>query len=190
MEIRKIDTGNSKDTKKFIQFPFQLYNSNPFWVPPMINDMKFALNRNTHPFYKHSEADFFIVEEGSKVLGRVAAIDNNRYKKYSGNNSGFIYFFESINDTKVAKVLFETVFNWSRKRRLGQIIGPKGLIQGDGLGLLVEGFQYKPAMGIPYNHEYYPELFENSGFIKEVDYLSGYLTSDYEVSDQVHQSLL
>ena len=76
MVIRKIDTRNKLDLRKFIQFPFELYKNDKNWVPPMIDDMKLALNREDHPFYKHSHADFFLAEGNGQVLGRIAAIDN------------------------------------------------------------------------------------------------------------------
>jgi len=187
MEIRKIDTRVKADIRKFIKLPFILYKSDPNWVPPMINDIKMSLDREAHPLYKHSTADFFIAETKSQVLGRIAAIDNSRYNKYKGEKTGFVYFFESVNDRNVAEGLFSTVFTWAKDRGLDRIIGPKGLAQGDGHGLLIEGFQYKPAIGIPYNPKYYPELFDMAGFTKEVDYLSGYLKSDYEISEHFHK---
>jgi hypothetical protein len=70
---------------------------------------------------------------------------------------------------------------------LNSIIGPKGLAQGDSLGMLVEGFDYKPAIGIAYNPSYYNDFIVSSGYTKNVDYLSGYITIDYEVSDRVYK---
>ncbi len=187
MEIRKIDTQNVKDVRKFIQFPFKLYKNNNYWVPPMINDMKLALNRDAHPFYKHSHADFFIAEENGQVLGRIAALDNQRYKTYTGDDSGFFYFFEVIKNPKVARGLFNTISDWAMGRGLDSIIGPKGLVQGDSLGVLLEGFNYKPAIGIAYNPSYYNDFIEDAGYTKKVDYLSGYITVDYEVPDRVYK---
>lgn len=187
MIIRKIDTENKKDVRKFIQFPFRCYKNDGNWVPPMINDMKLALNRGRHPFYKHSHADFFIVEANGEVLGRIAAIDNQRYKKFTGENAGFFCYFEVIENIHVARELFNAVVDWARERSLGKIIGPKGLAQGDSLGMLVEGFDYKPAIGIAHNPNYYNDFLTDSGFQKETDYLSGYLTTDYEVPERIHQ---
>ena len=49
------------------------------------------------------------------------------------------------------------------------VYGPKGLLQGDGIGLLVEGFDYVPAMGIAYNYPYYDTLVKQAGFVKKYD---------------------
>jgi hypothetical protein len=185
MQIRKIDSSNKKDISKFIQFPFRLYKNNPYWVPPMVNDVKLALNRGKHPFYQHSQADFFLAEDGNHVLGRIAAIDNEHYKTFSGDKTGFFCFFEVVEELEVAQALFNSVFTWAKARGLRSILGPKGLAQGDGLGLLVEGFEYMPAIGIAYNPEYYANFITAVGFSKKTDYLSGYQTADYSLDKRV-----
>jgi len=187
MIIRKINTNNKHDVRKFIRFPFKSYQNNKHWVPPMISDMKLALDRENHPFYQHSRADFFIAEENGNVLGRIAAIDSQPYKDYTGEKAGFFYFFEVLEDFQVAKGLFQAVFDWAKERSLDQIIGPKGLAQGDSLGMLVEGFDYKPAIGIAYNPSYYNDFVIRLGFAKEEDYLSGYLKTNYQLSERIYQ---
>jgi GNAT superfamily N-acetyltransferase len=187
MIVSKIDTGKKKQVRKFIHFPFELYKGDGNWVPPMVSDMKFALNRSEHPFYKHSHADFFVAEDKGKVIGRIAVIDNQRYKAHTGENAGFFYFFEAIEDQRIARELFNTAFDWARNRSLDKIIGPKGLAQGDGLGMLVEGFDFKPSIGITYNPKYYNDFLIDSGFRKETDYLSGFLKADYVVPKRIYQ---
>lgn len=187
MNIRKVDTNKKKDVRAFIQFPFDLYKGNSNWVPPMMGEAKLALDRDAHPFYQHSEADFFLAEDQEKILGRIAAIDNERYKEFTGTKTGFFYFFEVIEDIQVSRALFNTAFEWARGRELKTMIGPKGLAQGDGLGLLVEGFEFKPAIGIAYNPAYYDAFVKDSGFEKHTDYMSGYLTTEYKLDQRVHQ---
>jgi hypothetical protein len=185
IHIRKIETTRRKDVQKFVLFPFDLYKNDPRWVPPLIKDVKLSLDRERHPFYKHAQADFFVAEQDGQVLGRIAAIDNQHYKAFHDDEVGFLYYFEVVENVVVAQALFEAVFDWSRQRGLKTVIGPKGLLQGDGLGLLIEGFEFKPAMGIPYNPVYYVDFFKRAGFKKKTDYLSGYLTKGYELDDRI-----
>jgi hypothetical protein len=60
---------------------------------------------------------------------------------------------------------------------------------GDGLGLLVEGFAHRPAMGIPYNPDYYPQQWETyGGMAKEVDYLSAFVQGEgFEYPERVRR---
>ncbi len=185
MNVRQIDLSNKSDVSKFIQFPFNLYKKNPYWVPQMRVDTRYILNRSQYPFYQHSEADFFIAENNGNTLGRIAAIANNRFNKSNHQNTAFFYFFETIDDSEISTGLFKAVFNWARKRNLDLVYGPKGLLQGDGIGLLVKGFGFIPAVGISYNHPYYDELVKKAGFLKKYDYFSGYIDTTGDLSEKV-----
>jgi len=45
--------------RRFIDFPYQLYNKHPYWVPPLRMDIKTQLSPDKHPFYRHaSHASF------------------------------------------------------------------------------------------------------------------------------------
>ena len=187
MRVRKLDTGDARDRRKFIQFPFDHYKNNPYWVPQMRAETRSLMNKETHPFYEHSEADFFIAEDNGKTLGRIAAISNSRANRSHNMNSAFFYFFECVNDTSVSKALFEAVFSWAKDKRHQQVYGPKGLLQGDGIGLLVKGFEHIPAVGIPYNYSYYDNLVKTSGFQKKYDYFSGYVDIETGLPDKVRR---
>ncbi|MBN1667199.1 MAG: hypothetical protein JW862_08915 [Anaerolineales bacterium] len=187
MPVQQIDLNDKRAVQSFIQLPFDIYRGNPYWVPPMRSDLQAALDPQRHPFYQHSQAAFFLARAHGQVQGRLAILDNERYKAHTGQQTGFFYFFECVDDLEVSQALFQAGFEWARQRGLKSLIGPKGLAQGDGLGLLVEGFADLPAMGIPYNPPYYARLIETAGFTKETDYLSGYLSSDYQLPERVFE---
>ncbi len=150
MIVRKIDTHKQRDIKQFIQFPFELYHDDPLWVPPLRADIRFTLDRQHYPFYQHSEADFFVAERDGLTVGRIAAINNRHYNEHNKKRTAFFYYFDAVNDQDVAENLFEAVSTWARERDLLQIFGPQGMLQIDGNGMLVEGFEFSPAMGIAY----------------------------------------
>lgn len=186
MQIRKLDTSQDRDVRRFVNVPFELYDNCPQWVPPLVSDMRRALNRQEYPFYRHSSADFFIVEDGDKTLGRIAALDNRPYNEYHDSEIAFFYYFDVVEDLHVARALFEAAFDWARARGLKEIIGPRGLLRGDGHGMLVEGFEHRPAMGIPYNYSYYGEFMRELGFEKEIDFLSAHLGGDYDLPQRFY----
>ena len=160
MNLKRINTENKSDTKKFINFPYTLYKDNKYWVPPFFSEMKAILNRNKHPFYKHSTAEFFIVEEGVDVLGRIAILKNNNFCKHHDKQVAFFYYFDCINDDNVSKKLFDAAAAWSKNNGVKEIYGPRGFTRSSGIGMLIEGHQYYPAIGIPYNFNYYGDLTE------------------------------
>lgn len=179
MIVRKLDTTNRRDIKKFIQFPFDLYKDSPYWVPQMRAETRSIMDKSNHPFYQHSDADFFIAEDNGKILGRIAAISNTRANRSRNLNSAFFYFFECVDDLSISEHLFSEVSDWAKAKGHNQVYGPKGHLQGDGIGMLVKGFEHVPAVGIPYNYPYYDKLVKNSGFKKKYDYFSGFV--DIEV---------
>jgi hypothetical protein len=59
----------------------------------------------------------------------------------------------------------------------------------DGLGLLVDGFEHRPAIGIPYNPAYYVHHWAGvAAMEKEVDYLSGFIDrASFEYPEKVRR---
>ena len=127
----------------------------------------------THPYFDHSEADFFLAEKNDEVVGRIAAFENRRLNEKHDTKSATFYFFDSVDDTRVSQALFDAVFDWARRRGLDLIVGP--LLSGgtSGQGILIEGYEHRAAMTLMgYNYPYYADLIEQAGFRKRRDYFS------------------
>jgi GNAT superfamily N-acetyltransferase len=180
MAIHRLDLTNRRDMRRYIDLPFRLYQKNELWVPPFVSEIRTQLDPQRHPFYQHSDAAFFVVEEQGEVVGRIAVIDNARYNEYHDERSAFFYHFEAVDDRSVSQALFAAAFDWARERGLNTIWGPKGFMTGDGQGLLIEGFEHRPAIGIPYNAPYYVDRVEEAGFEKKLDFLSCYIDQSFD----------
>jgi hypothetical protein len=187
--IEKIETKNKKQVDRFIQFHYDLYTGCPQWVPPFFADIRLMLNRDKHPFYEHSDADFFIATQDGKVVGRIAALENKLFNNCHNAKDAEFYLFDCINDQEVADALFKAVFDWAKSRGLDHIVGPKGFSAFDGYGILIEGFDLRQMMNMMnYNFEYYPKLVEHLGFTKEVDFVSCYIPAEkFKVDPRIWQ---
>jgi hypothetical protein len=175
MQVRKLDTSRRSDVRQFIRLPFQLYKDCPQWVPPLVPDMKLALDRQRYPFYRHSEADFLLVESEGQALARLVVFEHQPYNALRDCRTAFFYYFDAADDAHATDKLFDAAFDWARSRALTEIYGPNGMLRSDGHGLLVEGFEHKPAIGIKYNYPYYEQLVQGAGLEKSHDYYSGYV---------------
>ncbi len=176
ISIRKIDLKDNSEVMRFIRFPFDLYAGHPQWVPPFIVDVKTMLNPDKHPYYEHSDAEFFIAERNGEVVGRIAALENKPFNQYHDAKDAEFYFFDCVNDQAVANALFETVFEWARRRGLNKLVGPKGFGPLDGYGIQIEGFEHRQMMNMMnYNYPYYRDLVEKLRFTKIVDFVSSYV---------------
>ena len=120
MQVRKLDTSKRRDVRAFVRFPFQLYRDCSQWVPPLLPDMRLALNRDKYPFYQQSDADFFLTESSGRTLGRIAVLDNRPYNQYHGSKAAFFYYFETVEDVQVVRPIRE---RWCQTDGLDHRVG-------------------------------------------------------------------
>lgn len=173
--VEMIDTTDRKQVQRYIDIQFKLYEDCPQWVPPILIDRRVQMNKKKHPFYEHSDADFFIAVKDGEDVGCIAALENKPYNEYQKKKQASFYLFDTINDQAVADALFGAVFEWARARGLNQVVGPKGFGPLDGYGIQTMGYEHRQMMTMMhYNYEYYPGMMEKLGFRKEVDFLSAY----------------
>ena len=195
MHITQLNLNNKKQVDDFLRLPFSIYRDIPQWVPPLQIDERLRLSPQRFPFYKHSQASFFIAYESgtdarpvpTHPIGRLAILDNHRYNEYNKTKTAFFYLFECENNQEAATALFNVAFEWARARGLENITGPKGFTPLDGFGLLVKGFEHRPAFGLPYNPAYYVDLIEAQGFVKDGESVSGYLGTNIQFPPRIHQ---
>ena len=189
LNIEKVDTGNKKQVKRFVELPHRIYAGCAQWVPPLNIDAYNQLNREKHPFHEHSDVDFFLAVRDGCDVGRIAVIENKPFNRCHHEKTADFYLFECENDLEAATALFNTAFDWARSRGLNKIIGPKGMGPLDGYGILTFGQEQRQTMTmLNYNHAYYQQLVEAQGFEKEVDFISCYLPADkFRIPDRVEK---
>jgi hypothetical protein len=94
-------------------------------------------------------------------------------------------FFESIDDQRVASSLFGAAEQWARERGMDFMRGPLNPSTNYEIGMLTEGYQYPPAVMMPYNPRYYVDLAENYGLAKEKDLIALLLEPQNAPADRV-----
>ena len=76
IQIKKVET--KKDLKAFIEFHYDLYEGNQYDAPNLYSDELNTLSRNKNAAFDFCEAEYFLALKEGKVVGRVAAIINNK----------------------------------------------------------------------------------------------------------------
>ena len=160
------------EVKRFIDFPHELYQGDPNYVPELYISQAKLLNRKKNPFFKHAEADLFLAYRDGKIVGRIAAIDNGGYKKFTGKNDGFFGFFDVIEDYSVAESLLNTAKDWCRQKGLSSLIGPVNFSTNDTCGMLVDSYHVPPVILMTYNKKYYNDFMDRFGFRKKMDLIA------------------
>lgn len=189
MHIIQVDLNNHRQIARFLDLPFQIYRHTPQWVPPLAMDARLMLNPKKHPFYQHSQAAFYLaLDDDNHPTGRIAVLHNRNYNTYNHENTAFFYLFECLDSREISHALFQAAFRWAKEQGLNKMLGPKGFTTLDGMGLLVKGFEQRPAFGQPYNHSYYAALVEAEGFLPKEEVVSGYLDAQtIHFPDKIHQ---
>ena len=169
LEIRRVE--NRRDLKKFVKFPLGLIKNYPNWVPSLFMDEMNTLSKDKNPAFEFCEADCWLAYRDGKVVGRIAALINNRVIEKWGQKSARFGWFDVIEDFEVAKALLETAEDWGRSKGMEFINGPMGFTDLDKEGLLIEGFEELGTMPMLYNPRYYADFLERLGYAKDVDWL-------------------
>ena len=114
IEVSEVTSRGERD--EFIKFQWQIYASDPAWVPPLIIERKSFLDRKRHPFYKHGDAALFFARKNGRITGRIMASDDPNYNSLHETNVGCFGLFECIDDREVAGALFDAAAGWLRKK--------------------------------------------------------------------------
>ena len=166
-QIRPVNT--SRDRRRFIAFPYELYRSSHYWIAPLRRDQAQLLFSKKNPFLLHSKIVPFIAEDASgQVLGRIAAIVNGMHLQTHNDGVGFFGFFECIERYEVAAMLFDVVAAYLRSEGLTHMRGPANPSINECSGLLTKGFDRTPSILMPYNPPYYEEFLLQYGFERKM----------------------
>ncbi|HSB66600.1 MAG TPA: hypothetical protein VLD65_08470 [Anaerolineales bacterium] len=167
IEVRQVSTRGERAA--FIKFPWQVYNGDKNWVPPLISDQMEYLDAQRNQFFTQSEVTLLAAYREGKICGTIAPFVNHYMIEHTGEQAGGFGFFEVVHDYEVAKVLFDTACEWQRKHQMPLMRGPTNFTDNDTPGILVDGVDCPPVMMEAHSPPYYKDFFEKYGFEKDHD---------------------
>jgi len=177
--VRPVD--GRRDRSRFIDLPYDFYPDRyPSWVPPLRRDVKSTLDPADNAFFEHGDMQLFLAEDASgAVVGRIAGIVNGMHLQTYDDDTGFFGFFECVEDYDVAEALFDAAADWLREQGLNSMRGPTNPTLNDTAGLLVDGFDRKPSILMPYNPPYHEDFLERYGFERGMTMWAYYVHKKY-----------
>ncbi len=158
-----------RELESFIKFPFKLYRSHPYWVPPLIGERFKHFDPDRNPFYEHAEVQLFRALRAGKTVGTIAAVADELHVQVWHEPVGFFGEFEVIEDYDVAAALFSAARQWLAHRGREIMRGPMNLNIHEEVGLLIDGFDGRPVIMMTYNPPYYQTFMERYGLVKAKD---------------------
>lgn len=122
------------------------------------------LDPGTEPFWRHATRELFLLRDGRRAVGRIAAIANRAYDAVHDDRAGFFGWFDCPDDVGAARALLEAAAQSLRERGYERLRGPLHVGLTEDIGALVEGFDPRPAALAPWNPPFVPRLLERIGF--------------------------
>ena len=97
---------SKKEIREFINFPYEHYKNDTFWVAPLKTEQKKLIDKEKNPFFNNAEMAMFLAHFNGKLVGRIAAIIDHRFNKYHNTEAEFFGFFECDNNQSTVDLLF------------------------------------------------------------------------------------
>lgn len=170
VEIREHLPG--KNVEPFIDAGDQLFADDPSWIAPLRFEFRARLNPRKSPFFDYAEACFWTGWRGDRIVGRCSAQIDRLYQQTYGDHAGFFGFFDTIDDAEVAQALLARAEAWLRQRGAKKMIGPYSLSFKEEFGLLVDGFEHPPMVGMGHSRPFQGALAESYGLQKVKDFFA------------------
>lgn len=170
VQIKRVET--KKDLKAFIEFHYDLYEGDPYDAPNLYSDELNTLSRDKNAAFDFCEAEYFLALKEGKVVGRVAAIINNKANEKWEKKDVRFGWIDFIDDIEVSSALLKAVEEYGKEKGMTSIVGPLGFTDMDPEGMLTWGFDQLGTMATIYNYDYYPKHMEKlGGWEKDNDYV-------------------
>lgn len=184
ISIVEVNENDKKAKKAFVKFPIHLYKDCPYYVPSLIIDELQTLNPQINPAFDFCEMQLFLAYRDGKIVGRIAAIINNKATEIWDNKNARFGFVDFIDDKEVVDTLFNAATAWVKSKGMNAIVGPMGFTDLDHEGLLIEGYDKVSTMSTTYSYPYYKEHIERMGFEKEVDWKEFYIKVPEQIPER------
>ena len=163
--MKVVEVITKQDKKEFIDFPKELYKTDPCWVCQLDSGVESVFDPSKNHNFKHGEAIRWILKDDENhTIGRIAAFIDTVRSSANRQPTGGIGFFEVVEHKEAAFSLFKTALDWHASKGMEAMDGPINFGENDNnWGLLVDGFMQQ-GFGMPYNKKYYQDYFEEFGF--------------------------
>jgi len=169
VEVRPVTT--RRDIKEFIELPFRLHATSPQWIPPLRLERHAFLSARFNAYFKHADAQLFLVYRDGRIVGRISAQVDHAYNEFHGTRWGMFGFLEVEDDPEAFAAMLSTAEGWLRQQGCDHMIGPMDFTMNDESGVVIEGHDREPMIRQPWHPAYYQRLCEDAGLTKAVDLL-------------------
>lgn len=179
--ISVVPVRSDADWKDFAAVYTTVYADDPYGLPDEPVDVDTTLRAPAKELRRVRASQAFVVLDGLRPVGRIAAIHDTSFTSYTGESIGFFGFYEAVDDYTVAEALLDAASAWLRERGLATMAGPFSPSMFSSAGVLVDDADKLPLVGMPHNPTYYAAQLEKWGMAGMKDFYSYRFDKPYEM---------
>lgn len=184
MKVTVKEVVSRTDLKRFVHFPNEMYKDNLYYVPTLESGDRDTLNPKKNHAFEFCEGRYWLaLDEGGRIVGRIAGIINHKYNQKMGVDFARFGFMDFVDDNEVVDALFDTVEAWAREKGMKVMNGPLGFLEFDAAGVLVAGFNELPTAYGKYNFPYYEPQLLRRGYKKDTDWVEYQILMPDDIED-------
>lgn len=163
--------GTRAELAEFIALPRRLHAGRPGYAPPLDLDRRTLLDPRRSAFLTHGEAAYWTARRDGRPVGRVSAQVDHLATGPGHEGVASFGCFDTLNDEEAAGALLAAAEGWARERGRHTLRGPFTLSINAETGLLIEGFEARPMLMMPWHPPHARALLEGAGYalVKRID---------------------
>ena len=101
--IRPVET--KADRKAFVDFAWEVYRNDPYWIPPLKNEVHGLLDPGKNPWFGHGKAQLWLAVRDGKIAGRISAQVDELVQVHMEPGTGQWGMFEALDGEAAAKLI-------------------------------------------------------------------------------------
>lgn len=166
LSIRRVES--KADRKAFVDFAWDVYRDDPYWVPPLKDEVHGLLDPKKNPWFGHGRAALWLATRGGRPVGRISAQVDDLVQEHMAPGTGQWGMFEAL-EGEAAAQLIATAEDWLREQGMTRALGPISISIWDEPGLLIQGFEQSPMVMMGHHRPEYRAWIEAAGYRKAKD---------------------
>lgn len=136
--------------KQFIALPRSLYRGHSGYVAPLDMERSETLSPTKNPYFSHAEVQLFLALVDGRPAGRISA-QVCRLEQERRPGTGHFGWIDGVDDPAIFEALLNAAGSWLKERGMTRMAGPFSFSSNEETGLLVDGFQSRPMLMMPYH---------------------------------------
>ncbi|GBR47763.1 hypothetical protein [Neokomagataea thailandica] len=175
---------NKRHIQKFITLPRRLYMGMAGYVAPLDMEQNDLLNPRKSAVFRHARIRYFMAWRGKTPVGRIAAIVDHRALEHWGQAVGSFAALDCVPEQAVVTALLAAAKAWLIQQGMQVMRGPVTLSGNGESGLMIDGQDQAPMVGMSWHPKALGKLFEAAGLVKTEDLLSYRLELDEHTEEK------